>query len=192
VDDRSDIGTRDLDAATLKRLKPARLVAIDDGGNVTSIAISGNRNRWERTARTARAFFAQGARIEARDAKDNVLWVFEDETLDAQVPEGSGGKVSSDVAGLLTLMLRGQDHACERIIAIIKPTLDAHVEMHRTMADRLNAHEKMFSLTLRELYDATIAKAEADSKTMDGPSDGIVGAMLAKIVSTDMAPNGGK
>lgn len=175
----------------IRRCRPASVVAIDEGGNERELSIPrANRGRWEAVARIAGTYLSQGARVELRDQKGAVVWVLEPEAPAIPIDETKGAPDS--LAGLVSLIVKAQDHAMERFERLIKPTLDAHVEMHRIQMDRLAHHERMYATTLRALYDATLARAEADASREPNPTDTIAAAFMAQLPAAMAQGNGSK
>lgn len=159
--------------AVLRRVKPAKIVAIEaDGGGRVPIAIgAGKGARYRQAAAMIMARVSEWDRVDLTNARGEVMesWrppsVSSDEPdpiaeLAAPVgPEGQDARVLAFGAQLLALVQRSVDHAVDRHTASMRVANDGLALLLRSQADRLATIEKQQTGMLRLAYDAVRVSA---------------------------------
>lgn len=161
--------------AVLRRVKPAKIVAIEaDGGGRVPIAIgAGKGARYRQAAVMIMARISEWDRVDLTNARGEVMETWrppssaaaEDagelatEAVTAAGPADHDGRVLAFGAQLLSLVQRAVDHAVDRHTASMRVANDGLALLLRSQADRLATIEKQQTGMLRLAYDAVRVSA---------------------------------
>lgn len=160
--------------AVLRRVKPAKIVAIEaDGGGRVPIAIgTGKGARYRQAAAMIMARLTEWDRVDLTNAKGEVMesWrppsaAAEDagelvaEAVTAAGPADQDARVLNFGSQLLSLVQRAVDHAVDRHTASMRVANDGLALLLRSQADRLATIEKQQTGMLRLAYDAVRVSA---------------------------------
>jgi hypothetical protein len=117
-------------------------------------------------------------RVEALDAKGNVVGVFENADVEEEVLlDGTPTERTGEVGALLGLMLKAQDVALRRHSEHTRELLDQAVEMMRVYTSRLTALETL----AHQMLDRKLADAAQPVRAGDGLEEMLIPAVLAKL-----------
>ena len=171
------MGTSDLSGALarLKQLKPDHIVVELVDGTEKEVAVPTIRRKWTHLKATL-ANIGEWRRIEARDKKQRVLGVIENESAtELEDLEGDEGIDLAAMAGdelqpammlapilkqLLALLIKGQDVALMRQERALSKVLDVQVKLLEQVSARLMSQDKLFERNLERTQQYAEALSE--------------------------------
>lgn len=176
-----------LDALTkeLRRWRPGKIVAVVEGER-RDIALPGSRRRrWEMVARLLLSL--DWTRVELLDAKGALLHTVEAE-VEATEDDAPGVDLAKYVgpagldreAGLLALMLKGQEVALKHQAGTLATVTEGNRLLVETVLNRLMHMESMFGKTLQLAHDAA-QRVAAASAGGDQDADGADAAIMEML-----------
>lgn len=157
-----DVGAQVL--SELKRLNPARVVAVLADGEARAVAVPQRRRKWEAVLSALGALAWQ--RVELLTKAGELLGVVEQEAAGEVQLTPEAARVNS----MLDVMLKAQDVALSRNERSFGQILEANTRLVDAMGARLAAMEATYAQVLKLAADATMALAQAqpnDSETME-------------------------
>lgn len=168
--------------AMLRRLKPARVVVVSESGE-REIALRGaggpgGAGRWQRAAATARALAADddGARVELRDASNNVLDALtfgtdDDDDHEARTsPAPTMPPPDQRDERILTLLVSAQRAALEEQRVILAPVLESYTALaqgYASYAAQVVELVRVAATVRAEVEAATTPANGADAAVME-------------------------
>jgi len=145
-------GSRSLGAivAGLKRCKPASLVAVALDGEETPVALTGQRGRYERAARSLVSLEAVQVRCMDADGAVAEVIAIGDSADDGDAPTGKGRDVPGEVERLMKITLDALDKARGRDLDMMAEVVGAAVSVLKTVADRFEKVDAQLALNQRK------------------------------------------
>lgn len=204
-----EIAKRDaLDALqrVLRNVRPARIVALDEEGERRDVAVGAGKGKWDRVLDNVASMMDDLERIELLDVDGALL-----RTWKPPVTRRASSRVMTDpvpveppaVAVAETpeeAFMRRAEAFAFRMLDAVQSASDLAVKRHMAGTDavtnRLLATLEMTaaqnrelmkqqSETMRTLYQATVARAEAESRQPDeSPADALIGQLAAGLLGT--------
>lgn len=158
--------------AGLKRAKPASCVAVADSGDETPVALTGQRGRYERAARSLLSL--QAVQVRCLDADGAVAEVI----VVGETPEELGGDgprardVPGEVERLVRIALDARDRDRGRDLEMMDSVIQAAVGVLKVAGDRLEKLDAQASLNQRkrerELDERASELAQLAAENMTG------------------------
>lgn len=186
---------RDRIFEALKKAKPSR-ISLRQSGEENEIALRTGRTRWDHAAGVIELAFADDAdsRAVLFDAEDKILATLvpaEDETREDEDDDAPG---SGRDMRLLAMMLKSQDHAVDRVIAMTKTGMDAQALVLKATVDRLIALEKTYADMAQAFHEMFVANAQLRAeltRNLEDASDPLNGLANMAIAHGMQAVTGG-
>lgn len=144
----------------LKRLRPAKLVAVDADGKEQEVAIPNRRERWAAVARTLDGMV--WSQVKCLDAKGALLGVLggDDDGADDAGGLGLAPKGADREHALLVVLVKAQEQATRAQRDAMMVLVEGYKQLTEMFATRLAALEAVQERTLKLAHDAALATAQ--------------------------------
>lgn len=144
----------------LKKVKPAKLVAITSDAQRINIKLKAATLKWK-MAEKAVLSIPKVVAVEAFDSKDHLIQRMELNGTGEEAARSSQIFDKDNPAGWLDMMLRAQKLALEQQRDVLANTMDVFTRVSKMQSDRLISLENNFAKILQLAQEAVIARAEA-------------------------------
>jgi len=166
--------------AALRRHTPAALrVHLADGGIRELAPPGGKRKRWSAVSQLLEEY--QWSSCELLNNKSQVLHVLENDAPAEDLEDiGAGANGNGQVAGLMNIMLRGQDIALKRNAEQTKQLVDCVLRLAQAQHDSMVALQKLYTGNLRIVSELQAAVGKAAD---DADDEGLLsGKAIAELI----------
>jgi len=172
--------------AALRRHAPAALrVHLSDGGIRELAPPGGKRKRWSAVSQLLEEY--QWSSCELLNNKSQVLHVLENDAPAEDLEDIGASNSNGQVAGLMNIMLRGQDIALRRNSEQTKQLVDAVLRLAQSQHESMVALQRLYTGNLKLVTELQEAAVKAKD---DDDDDGILsGKAIAELIPLLAAQN---
>lgn len=193
-------GARDGLYRILRQQRPSQVVAIDNAGKATTIALREGKGRWDGVVDAAFAMLGQLDRLELRNEKGEVwrTWtppeVADDDDDEREEPRSTAPATAPSTREdeIFRMGVRYSEHvqracneAIERHLAGTQAIVDALIQVVKAQNERILQQDRGATNVLKALYEATTAKAEAQvalTVANNGPQQSPADRLMERVL----------